>query len=129
MSEEISDPLMALIREEGGIDDLQFEEVVEERKRNGTSYIQILQDFGIMKLPDILQLEAHALGTEVVSLRDHEIPPETLSLVPVKVAQMYQCLPVSVKNGTVQVAMVQPLDPAHADEIHFAIKRDVQIVV
>jgi type IV pilus assembly protein PilB len=34
-----------------------------------------------------------------------------------------------VNNGTVQVALADPLDPARADEIHFAIKRDVQIVV
>jgi type IV pilus assembly protein PilB len=129
MSDEINDPLMSLIREQGMIDDLQFEDVVAEHKRNGTAYMQILQDAGIMKLADILQLEAHALGTEVVSLRDHEIPAETLSLIPVKVAQMYQCLPVGLKNTCVLVAMVQPLDPAHADEIQFAIKRDVQIVV
>jgi len=129
MSEEINDPLMSLIREQGMIDDLQFEDVVAEHKRNGAPYMQILQDTGIMKLADILQLEAHALGTEVVILRDVEIPAETLSLIPVKVAQMYQCLPVGVKNTCVQVAMVQPLDPAHADEIQFAIKRDVQIVV
>ena len=39
------------------IDDLQFEEVVAEFKRNGTPVIQILQDFGIMKLEDILQID------------------------------------------------------------------------
>ncbi len=34
-----------------------------------------------------------------------------------------------MNNGTVQIALANPLDPARADEIHFAIKRDVQIVV
>ena len=42
---------------------------------------------------------------------------------------MYHCLPVALNNGTLQVALADPLDPAHADEIHFAIKRDVQVVV
>ena len=50
-------------------------------------------------------------------------------MIPAKVAQMYHCLPVAVNNGAVQVALADPLDPARADEIHFAIKRDVQIVV
>jgi type IV pilus assembly protein PilB len=129
MSDEISSPLLTLIHEQGMIDDLQFEDVVAEFKRNATPVIQILQDFGIMKLDDILQTEAHALGTEVVSLQDHEIPQEVLNLVPVKVAQMYQCLPVSVKNGSVQIAMAEPLDPSRPDEIQFAIKHDVQVVV
>jgi type IV pilus assembly protein PilB len=34
-----------------------------------------------------------------------------------------------MSNGTVQVALVEPLDPARADEIHFAAKRDIQVVV
>jgi type IV pilus assembly protein PilB len=129
MSEEISSPLLNLIQQEGMIDDLQFEGVVAEFKRNGTPVIQILQDFGIMKLDDILQTEAHALGTEVVSLRDRELPQEVLNLVPVKVAQMYNCVPVGTKNGSVQIALSEPLDPSRPDEIQFAIKRDVQVVV
>ncbi|MGC9940187.1 MAG: ATPase, T2SS/T4P/T4SS family [Verrucomicrobiota bacterium] len=129
MPEEVSSPLLNLIQEQGMIDDLQFEGVVAEFKRNATPVIQILQDFGIMKLEDILQTEAHALGTEVVSLRDREIPQEVLNLVPVKVAQMYNCLPVGTKNGSVQIALAEPLDPSRPDEIQFAIKRDVQVVV
>jgi type IV pilus assembly protein PilB len=129
MSDEISSPLLSLIHEQGMIDDLQFEDVVAEFKRNATPVIQILQDFGIMKLEDILQTEAHALGTEVVSLRDQEIPPEVINLVPVKIAQMYKCLPVGVKNGSVQLALAEPLDPSRPDEIQFAIKHDVQVVV
>ena len=129
MSDEISSPLLSLIHEQGMIDDLQFEDVVAEFKRNATPVIQILQDFGIMKLDDILQTEAHALGTEVVSLRDHEIPPEVINLVPAKIAQMYRCLPVGVKNGSVQLALAEPLDPSRPDEIQFAIKHDVQVVV
>jgi len=129
MSDEITDPLLSLIREQGMIDDLQYEDVVAEHKRNGTPYIQVLQDFGLLKLADILQVMAHALGTEVVPLGDKETPAETLALVPVKVAQMYHCFPVSLKDGVVQVALANPLDPGQADEIQFAIKRDVQIVI
>ena len=72
---------------------------------------------------------ATPLGTEVVSLKDREISPELLQTVPAKVAQMYHCLPVAMNNGTLQVALADPLDPARADEIDFAVKRDVQVVV
>jgi len=65
MPEEISDPLLSLIREQGLIDDLQYEEVVAEHQRNATPIIQILQDTGVMKLHDILQVMADNLGTEV----------------------------------------------------------------
>jgi len=129
MAEDISNPLLALIREQGLIDDLQYEEVVAELKRSGAPVDQLLQDFGIMKLDDILHVIAGHIGADVVSLKDREYPPELLQAVPARVAQMYHCLPVAVNNGTVQLALADPLDATRADEIHFAIKRDVQIVV
>jgi len=46
MSEEISNPLLSLIKEQSLIDDLQFEEVQAEFKRSGKSVMQILQDMG-----------------------------------------------------------------------------------
>src|ERR1700722_3257383 len=129
MAEEISDPLLSLVKENQLVDDLQYEEVVAEFKRGGTAVIQLLQDFGIMSLDDILQVEAHHIGSQVVSLRDREFAPDLVKIVPANVARMYQCVPVSADNGSLQIALADPLDPARADEIQFAIKRDVQVVV
>ena len=129
MSEEFSNPLLSLIHGQGLMDDLQYEEVSSELKRNSAPAIQVLQDFGIMKLDEILHAMATALGTTVVKLKGREIPPSVLALIPAKVAQMYQCLPVAFENGVLQVALVDPLDPAKADEIQFAAKCDVMIVV
>jgi type IV pilus assembly protein PilB len=129
MAEEISNPLLSLIKEQGLIDDLQYEEVAGELKRSGTPVLQLLQDFGIMKLEDILHVMASNLGTEVVSLRDHEFSPDLLKTIPANVARMYHCVPVALNNGMLQVALADPLDPAHADEVGFASKRDVQVVV
>ena len=129
MAEEILNPLLSLVKEQGLVDDLQYEEVVAELKRSGTPVVQLLQDFGIMKIDDILHVMANYLGTKVVSLRDHEFPSDLLKVIPPNIVRMYHCVPVAENNGTVQVALVDPLDPARADEIHFAIKRDVQVVV
>ena len=129
MAEEYSNPLLSLIREQGMLDDLQYEEVVAEVQRSNAPVTQILQDFGIMKLDDILHVVANALGTEVVSLRDREISPELLQCIPAKVAQMYKCLPVGLNGSVLQVAVADPLNPQLADEIHFSSKRDIQIVI
>ena len=129
MAEEISNPLLSLVKDQGLVDDLQYEEVATELKRSGTPVFQLLQDFEIMKLDDILQVMASNLGTEVVSLRDREYSPDLLKTIPANVARMYHCVPVALNNGMLQVALADPLDPAHADEIGFASKRDVQVVV
>ncbi|MDB6016980.1 MAG: type fimbrial assembly protein PilB [Pedosphaera sp.] len=129
MSEPTSSPLLALIKEKGLIDDLQYEEVQAEQMRNAKPMWQILQDFGIMDVESQLQVQADYLSTEVVSLRDRELTPQILSAIPASTARMYQCLPVGVFGNTVQVAFVDPLDPARVDELGFVIKKDVQLVV
>jgi type IV pilus assembly protein PilB len=129
MADEVSSPLLSLVRELGLIDDLQYEEVASEFKRGGTPVLQLLQDFGIMQLDDVLQVMANYLGTKVVSLREVRLTPELLQTIPANVARMYQCLPVGMQDGTVQVALADPLDPGRPDEIHFAIKKDIQVVV
>ena len=129
MADEITSPLLSLIREQGLIDDLQYEEVAAENKRSGTQIVQILQDFGIMDLNSILQAEANYMGVEVVSLHDRDFTPELLQTIPANTARMYRCMPVSVSNSTLKVAFEDPLNPARVDELGFIVKKEVQPVV
>jgi type IV pilus assembly protein PilB len=129
MAEEFSNPLLSLIKEQGLIDDLQYEEVASEIQRSNTPVIQVLQDFGIMKMNDILHVMAGAVGAEVVSLQDREFPADLVAAIAANVARMYRCVPVAKTDGVLYVALADPLDPAHADEIAYSAKCDVQICV
>src|SRR5882672_9970291 len=129
MAEEISSPLLALIKEQSLIDDLQYEEVVAEHKRAGTSIFQILQDFGIMDLDSILHVIANHLGAEVVSLKDREFTQQLLKAIPANTARMYRCVPVNQFDSTLQVAFEDPLNPARVDELGFIVKKEIQPVV
>jgi type IV pilus assembly protein PilB len=129
MSEEISNPLLALIKEQSLIDDLQFEEVFAEHKRTGTPVTQILQDFGIMDLDTILQFIANHLGAEVVSLKDREFTPALLQAIPANTARMYRCVPVELSDSTLKVAFEDPLNPGRIDEVGFIVKKEILPVV
>ncbi|MEJ5236917.1 type II secretion system ATPase GspE [Limisphaera sp. VF-2] len=129
MAEEFHSPLLALLRERSLIDDLQYEEVVAECKRTGNPVIQVLQDYGVLDLDSILHVMADHLGTEVVSLRDRQIPADVLELVPAETARLYQCIPVEDDGSTLKVAFADPLNPAQIDEVSFVVKRDIQPVV
>ena len=129
MPEEISNPLLSLIKEQNLIDDLQYEEVVAEHKRAGTAIFQILQDFGIMDLDSILHVMANHLGAEVVSLKDREFSAQLLKSIPANTARMYRCVPVGMQNSTLQVAFEDPLNPARIDELGYAVKKEIQPVV
>jgi type IV pilus assembly protein PilB len=129
MAEEISSPLLSLVRDQGLIDDLQYEEVAAEQKRSGTPVVQILQDFGILDLDSILQVIGVYLGAEVVSLHDRDLPAELLQTIPANTARMYRCIPVNLSNSTLQVAFEDPLNPVRIDELAYILKKDIQPVV
>jgi type IV pilus assembly protein PilB len=129
MPDDLHDPLLALIKEQGLIDDLQYEEVSGEFKRTGKPVSQILQDSGILDLDTILQAIASQLGAPVVTLREKDLTPELLRIIPAKMARMYQCIPVALENSTLQVALADPLNVSRIDELGFVVKKDIQIVV
>src|SRR6266550_5524976 len=129
MPEEISNPLLSLIKDQSLIDDLQYEEVLAEFKRSGKPVLQILQDFGVMDLDTVLQVMADHLGTKVVSFRELDLSPQLVQSIPANTARMYECLPLNLDNGTLQLALVDPLNPARIDELGFLIKKDLQLVI
>src|SRR5262245_37744170 len=129
MADEIQSPLLSLIKEQGLIDDLQYEEVAAEHKRTGTAVVQILQDFGIMDLDTILQVISNYMGAEVVALGDREFAPQLLKTIPANTARMYRCIPVGLSNSTLQVAFEDPLKPASVDELGYIVKKEIQPVV
>jgi type IV pilus assembly protein PilB len=129
MPDDISHPLLSLIKEQGLIDDLQYEEALGEFKRTGKPMSQILQDFGFLELDTILQAIGSHLGAPVITLRERDLTPELLRIVPAKMARMYQCLPVALADSTLQVALVEPLNVGRIDELSFVVKKDIQLVV
>ena len=126
---EVTNPLLELVREQGLLDDLQYEEVSSEHKRSGEPVFQILQNFGILDADAILQTMANYLGAEVISLQGRDIPAEVIATIPSAQARALECLPVEMDGGTVKVATVDPLNPSRMDEVAYVMKRDVQLVL
>jgi type IV pilus assembly protein PilB len=126
---EISNPLLALLQERGLIDDMQLEEVSQELQRSGAPAMQVLQDFGLLDMGTILQVLADHLHTEVVEIRDQDLTPEIIGALPATAARMHQCIPVAVYDGTVRVALADPLNPSTVDELAYVTGREIQLVV
>jgi type IV pilus assembly protein PilB len=129
MSDIFSHPLLALVKERNLIDDLQLEEVLQEQSRSGKTIGQILADFQLVDIDTQLQIMAEHLGTEVVSLNDVELPPETVKAIGASVARMYQCVPIAIYDSVIQVAFADPLNPAVIDELGFSVGKEVQVLV
>ncbi|MCU0771741.1 MAG: Flp pilus assembly complex ATPase component TadA [Verrucomicrobia bacterium] len=129
MSEEQNDPLLSLVHEQGLLDDLQFEELAEENRRSGKPGFQLLQDSGILDADTILQAVANHLATDVVSVRDFDIPKDLKQAIPAQHARAYECIPVGYNGSSLQVAFVDPLNPIRVDELGYVVRKDIQLVV
>jgi len=129
MAEAVTDPLLTVLRERGMIDDLQVDEVMQEHVRSGKPVLTVIQDYGLLDLDSLLQVMADHLGTMVVEVDEAAITPEVVAKVPVESARMYQCIPVALYGDTVQVALIDPLNPQLIDELSFTVKGEMQLVV
>jgi type IV pilus assembly protein PilB len=129
MADVSSFPLLALIRDRGLADDMQLEEVVQEHGRSGKAIIDLLKDLGILDTESTLQVMADYLGTEVVDLRNREIPADLIKTVPAATARMNRCLPVSLEGSTLKLAMADPLNPEQVNELGYTLGKEIQVVV
>ncbi|HSV62767.1 MAG TPA: ATPase, T2SS/T4P/T4SS family, partial [Chthoniobacterales bacterium] len=107
----------------------QAEDVLQEAQLNGKTVEQALIDSGFVDQPGFYQVIAEALGTEFVELGANEIPQEILRLIPGGLARLHRALPVALNDQTLDVALVDPLDPRAVEDLRFALGKDVHVVV
>lgn len=108
---------------------MQREEVWQEHLRSGKPISQVLQDFGFLDSESQLQVIADSLGTEAIDLGQREITQDMIAAIPPSTARMYGALPVGVFGSSIQVALVEPLNPSKIDELAFTLRKDIQQVV
>jgi type IV pilus assembly protein PilB len=107
----------------------QAEDVLQEANLNGKNIEQALIDSGFVDQRGFYQVIAEALGTDFVDLAEKEIAPEILRLVPGGLARFHRALPIAASDNTLSVALVDPLDLRAAEDLRFALGKDVHVVV
>src|SRR5437870_5067191 len=90
---------------------------------------QALVDSGFVDQRGFYEVIAHALGTDFIDLSENEIAPECLRLIPAGLARLHQALPIAIHDNTLEVALVDPLDLRAAEDLRFALGKDVHVVV
>src|SRR5881398_1972906 len=107
----------------------QAEDVVSEVELNGKTVAQAMIDGGFIDEPDFYQTIANGLGTDFVELSEREIEPEILRLIPSGLARLHGALPVELSGNTLRIALTDPFDPHAAEDLRFALGKDIQVVV
>jgi type IV pilus assembly protein PilB len=107
----------------------QAEDVLNEANLNGKTIVQAMVDGGFVDETGFYHTIAEALGAEYVDLSDREIPPAILKLIPSGLARLHRALPIGLSGDTLRVALADPLDLRAAEDLHFALGKDVDVVV
>jgi len=107
----------------------QAEDVLNEANLNGKTIVQAMVDGGFVDEQGFYQTIAGALGAEYVDLSDKEIPAAILKLIPSGLARLHRALPIGLSGNTLRIALADPLDPRAAEDLRFALGKDVDVVV
>ena len=103
----------------------QIEDIKEERERSGKSILEIVENFGLFKRAEVLELIAESLGTEVWEPADYDIMESVIKMVDDVTARSYGIIPVDFKDGNLYVAMRDPLDFQAVDALSFILNHNI----
>src|ERR1700751_5154829 len=107
----------------------QAEDVLNEANLNSKTIVQAMVDSGFVDQRGFYRTIAEALGAEYVDLSEIQIPPAILKLVSSGLARWHRALPIALSGDTLRVALADPLDPRSAEDLRFALGKDVEVIV
>jgi len=121
--------LGTLLVEKGLITQEQLEEALEERDRTGNVLGHILVEFGFVPEKQILDVLAEHLGMGTISLKNKDIPSDVIRRIGPTTARAYGVVPVEVDDGSITVALSDPLNISILDDLRFMLETPVRGVV
>ena len=115
--------------EHGVLQASQAEDVLDEVELNGKTVPQAMIDGGFIDELAFYQTIANGLGTDLIDLNERDIRPEILRLIPSGLARLHGALPIEMNGTTLRVALVDPFDLHAAEDLRFALGKDIHVVV
>jgi type IV pilus assembly protein PilB len=118
-----------LLEDAGKATEEQLEEVYEEHQRTGRDFTTVLYNYEIVEEDELLGLIAEGLGTELVDVRQGEIPEEVVRSITGDTARTYRIIPFNEEFDTLWVAAADPMDYRMVDELHYVVGKECRIFV
>ncbi len=107
----------------------QITEITEEHERSGKPIIEILDNFGIIKEEETLQLIADSLGTVVWDFKAADVAQEVIEMIDNNTARSYGVIPVEFEDEILKIAIKDPFDFQAIDALSFLLGKTLQIVI
>jgi type IV pilus assembly protein PilB len=103
------------------------DQLKEAHRMESSTVEDALIKLGYADADDIMKAKAEQHGLPFVELREIEIPPSVIELVPESLARENIVMPLSQESGAIRVIMHDPLDFETIDKLRFVLNREIEV--
>jgi type II secretory ATPase GspE/PulE/Tfp pilus assembly ATPase PilB-like protein len=115
--------------EAGLIDEAQLSRALADQAESNERLGRVFTRLKMVTEDDVARILSDQLEIPVFDPGQHKVSAEALSMVPGELARKYNLLPVHVENGSIQVAMADPLNLDALDDLRVTTGRSVQPMI
>jgi type IV pilus assembly protein PilB len=118
--------VLEILREVGLLRPSQIE--MAHAKAGAGSVLKELIEQGAISEEDVVRTLASQNGMEFIDLGTVAPPPGVLQALDADIARRYRAVPVALRDGTLVVAIGDPMDMETADALSFVLNREIEFV-
>ncbi len=107
-----------ILVEHGVITPLELDEALQRQRLSGDMLGRVLVKMGLCDEQAIVEALGVQQGMERIELSKVKVQADILSRIPADVAKFYTAVPVRERDGTLVVAMADPLNIGFLDDLH-----------
>jgi type IV pilus assembly protein PilB len=105
------------------------DQLKEAQRMGNVSLEEALAKLGYAEPEDIMKAKAEQHGMPFIELREIEIPPSVIELVPESLARENVVMPLAQESGTIRVIMHDPMDFETIDKLRFVLNREIEVAL
>src|SRR6516165_9390983 len=102
---------------------------LKEAQRAGTAVEASLVKLGYADADDIMKAKAEQHGLPFIELKEIEIPPSVVELVPESLARENNVMPLAAEGGTIKVIMHDPMDFETIEKLRFVLNKEIDVAL
>lgn len=114
---------------QGRLDPDDLEQAVREHNKTGDRLAAVLIRMGLASEEDVQRALAEQLQMPFVKISEYQIAKDVVEKIPAKLVNHYNLVPLEQHNGTLRVAVVDPLNMHMLDDLRFLLRLDIEPVV
>ena len=107
----------------------QIQDSEDEHDRTGTSFRDVIINYGFLTEQEILQHFANNLGTEIYDFRQEDIPHSVIEMIDPETVRAYGVIPVSQEGNLLRVVAKNPMNYQIIEELQFILGLEIQVLV